>query len=83
MSDSDSGMNGKPIYRDRWDLAIEHRVTRSEMKLTQHDKMHAEVCVWQRTVGAALLAIVLAIANGSADGIAERVADILRHLISK
>ena len=76
-------MNGTPIYRGRWDLSIEHRVTTCEHQLSSHDKMHAEVCVWNRAVGVALLGIGLATANGNADGIAGLLADILRLLISK
>lgn len=83
MSDSDSGMNGRPIYRGRWDLGIEHRVTSCEHQLSSHDKMHAQACVWHRTVSVALLGIGLATANGSADGIAGLMADILRLLIFK
>jgi len=64
-----------------WDLQTEHRLTKAEGRLDNHQEKHDRQGVWNRGFAVALLSLGSAVAHSKADNLAEFLVWLASHLL--
>ena len=63
-----------------WELQTEHRLTKAEGRLDNHDGKHDQQHIWNKGFSVALLSLAGAVAHGKADGLADLLLWVARNL---
>ncbi len=64
-----------------WELQTEHRITKAEGRLDQHEDQHERQAAWNKGFMIALLSLGSAVAHSKADSLADTLVWLAQNLL--